>query len=158
MILQTIWRTGATLLLAIPAASPIHAQVASPGTCDGGRASDCRLLLAATMAFTDMLRTADPTPLRRHLDPRALWITVDGKVRSGADLIETVGRDAKRATATIERADVRFFGDVAIVTWQESWTAPDAAVKQGRLAGVDTWAQRGRTWKLVKTAEVRLAP
>lgn len=104
-----------------------------------------------------MLTTGDPAPLRRYLDPRALWVSTRGEVRSGAQLIEAISRDTRRATATLDRAAVRFFGDVAIVTWAESWTAPGALVEAGRLAGVDTWArQRGR-WRIVSTAETRLA-
>ncbi|MHA6723727.1 nuclear transport factor 2 family protein [Sphingomonas sp. RS2018] len=97
----------------------------------------------------------NPAPLRRHLDPRAIWVASDGQVRSGAQLIDLVSRDARRATARLEYARVRFFSNVAIVTWRETWTAPDATVKAGELTGVDAWVKTDQRWRLVSTAEVR---
>ncbi len=126
--------------------------------CDGGDRGSCRFILAAEAELTRMLVTADPAPLRRHLDPRALWITTRGEVRSGAEFIDFVSRDTRRATARLDRADVRFFGDVAVVRWTESWTAPGTAVPAGRISGIDTWArQRGR-WRIVMMTETPSAP
>lgn len=112
----------------------------------------------ATKAFTTMLVTADPSPLQRHLDPRALWVLSDGEVRSGPQLIDMVRRDTRRTTAKLDHAEVRFFANVAVVTWRESWTAPHAPVKAGQLAGVDTWMRRGRTWMVISTVETQLKP
>ena len=145
------------LLSATIATTPVRTPAGRSSDCDGGDHYSCRYILAATEAFTGMLATGDPGPLRRNLDPRALWVSSGGEVRSGAQLIEAVSRDTRRATARLDHAKVRFFGNVAIVTWEESWTAPAAAVKAGRLAGVDTWVRRGRRWRVISTAETRLA-
>ncbi|MFW2852149.1 nuclear transport factor 2 family protein [Sphingomonas sp. TX0543] len=138
---------------AILASAPVGAQADHSLRCDGADTESCAFLLAATRAFTDMLTTADPEPLRRNLDRRALWVSSDGKVRSGAEFIEAVRRDRRRATARLDRAEVRFFDNTAVVSWQESWTDPDAAVKAGHLAGVDTWVKRGQRWRVVSTVE-----
>jgi len=143
---------------AIIATAPAGLQNGRSRECDGADRSSCRYIFDATEAFTKMLVTADPAPLQRHLDPRALWILSDGQVRSGLQLIDTVRRDTRRATARLDHAHVRLFANVAIVTWRESWTAPDATVKVGQLAGVDTWFRHGRTWKVLSTVETRLNP
>lgn len=126
---------------------------ASEAACDGGRPRDCREIVAATAALTQMLVTSDPAPLRRYLDPRALWVTASGAIRSGDDLIASIRRDTPRAAATLDHVRVRFFGDSAIVVWRESWTAPGAS---GALAGVDTWVRRRGKWRIVTTAENRV--
>lgn len=143
---------------AIISTAPVRAQDARPLTCDGTDRSSCRYILDATEAFTKMLVTADPAPLQRHLDPQAVWILSDGEVRSGSQLIDTVRRDMRRTTAQLDHAQVRFFANVAIVTWRESWTAPDATVKVGQLAGVDTWIRQSGTWKVLSTVKTRLKP
>lgn len=148
-------------LLATPAiivAAPGGVTVEQPSTCDGGDGLGCRYILDATSSFANMLVTANPAPLQRHLDPRAIWVSSEGEVRSGAQLIDLVRHDMRRTTARLDHAQVRFFANVAVVTWQESWTAPAALVKAGRLAGVDTWVRRGRTWMVVSTVETRLKP
>ena len=145
-------------LLVLNTAAQARSQANQVSDCVGGDHDSCRYILAATAAFTGMLTTGDPTPLRRYLSTRALWVSSGGEVRSGAELIEAVIRDTRRATASLEHAEVRFFGDVAIVTWRESWTAPDTAVKAGRLAGVDTWVRQGGRWMVVATAETGPAP
>lgn len=146
------------LLTAMMAGLAGKARAEEPLGCDGGDRKSCRYILAATRELTRMLTTADPAPLQRHLDRRALWVSPSGEVRSGAELIEAISRDTRRATATLDRASVRFFGNVAIVTWEESWTAPGKPVEAGRLAGVDTWALHEGRWRIVATAETRLAP
>ncbi|MGJ3628585.1 nuclear transport factor 2 family protein [Sphingomonas sp. MMS24-JH45] len=94
--------------------------------------------IVATAALTQMLVSSDPTPLRRYLDPRALWISASGATRSGDELIAFVRRDTPRSTARLDAVRVRFFGATAVVVWREfSWTAAGAA---GALAGVDSWA------------------
>jgi hypothetical protein len=151
-------KTGLLAAAGMVAGSSAVAQDGGALNCDGGDRNSCRYILAAEAELTNMLVTADPAPLRRHLDPRALWITTRGEVRSGAEFVDFISRDTRRATAKLERAHVRFFGDVATVTWEESWTAPGTSIPAGRLAGVDTWArQRGR-WRLITMTETRLAP
>jgi hypothetical protein len=131
--------------LSMTGSAQVIAQVGPVTSCDGGDEESCRYILQATEDSTGMLVTGDPAPLRRHLDSRALWISTSGEVRSGEQLIAAVSGDARRATASLERANVRFFGNVAVVTWAESWTAPAACVPAGRLAGVDTWVDHDGT-------------
>lgn len=138
-------------------ATPAARQLSDGIVCDGGDAISCRHIIQATRELTGMLTTSNPAPLRRHLDPRALWVSTTGVVRSGQELIQFISRDSPRATARLDGASVRFFGDVAIVTWSESWTAPGAAVPAGRLAGVDTWAKRRGRWRIIAIAESRVA-
>lgn len=137
---------------------PTCAQPVGASVCDGGDRKSCSYIVAATAELTTMLTTADPAPLRRHLDRQALWISSAGQVRTGAQLMAFVARDVRRATARLDSVSVRFFGDVAIVTWKESWTAPGAKVAAGRLGGVDTWARRGGRWRIIATAEAHLVP
>ncbi len=145
-------------LVAAWALASVSADAGSPKLtdCAGGDPKSCNYILAATAELTTMLTNSDPAPLRRHLDPRALWVSTRGEVRTGAELIEVVRTDTRRATARLDRANARFFGNVAIVTWEESWTAPGATAASGRLAGVDTWARRHGHWKLITTVETRL--
>ena len=147
------------IVLVLAAAGAIDARPA-PGpakadmvVCEGGDASSCLHIVAATRALTRMLVTADPAPLRQHLDPRALWISSTGVVRSGAQLIRMVRGDVPRATATLDNVRVRFFDRGAVVTWRESWTSPGAAVSSGTLAGVDMWIRRRGRWAIVATTE-----
>jgi hypothetical protein len=133
-------------------------QAGTATSCDGGDPASCRYILRATEDLTGMLVTSNPAPLRRHLDPRAIWISSRGDVRSGEQLIAAVAGDSPRASASLDRANVRFFGDVAVVTWAESWTAPGRNVPAGRLAGMDTWAKIKGRWRIVATAESRLQP
>ncbi len=139
---------------AAPAAAPANDE----RSCDGGDTVSCRYIIQATREFTSMLTTSDPAPLRRHLDSRALWVSTAGIVHTGEQLIQSVSRDSPRAVATLDRVNVRFYDNVAIVIWSESWTSPGAAVPAGRLAGVDTWARRRGRWRLVLTAESRVPP
>jgi hypothetical protein len=153
-------RVGAWLLLATGTmvVTPAASRDEGSRACDGGDQKSCRFILAVTAELTKMLTTGDPAPMQRHLDPRALWVSTGGKVRTGAQLIEAIRRDERRTSSRLDRANVRFFGNVAIVTWGESWTAPGATVQAGRLAGVDTWAMHEGRWRIVTTAETRLTP
>lgn len=148
-----------TMLATVPAAaSGAPSSDTATTACHGGDRRDCRFILDATAELTTMLTSGDPAPFVRHLDPDALWISATGDIRSAAQLIDMVRRDDRRATAQLDRATVRIRGDLATVVWQESWTAPRAAVTSGRLAGVDTWVKRGRRWRIVSTVEMRPSP
>ncbi|KQS01903.1 hypothetical protein ASG11_13840 [Sphingomonas sp. Leaf357] len=149
---------GALLLATGMAATGAAAQNGTSIACDGGDPESCRFILTVTAELTDMLKTGDPTPLQRHLDPRALWVQSNGKVLAGTELIAAVRRDVRRATSKLDRANVRFFGNVAIATWEESWTAPGAVHEAGRLAGVDTWAKHRNRWRIITTAETLPTP
>jgi hypothetical protein len=140
------------------ASVPACAQPVGASVCDGGDRKSCSYIVAATAELTSMLTTANPAPLRRHLDREALWISSAGQLRTGAQLMAFVARDVRRATARLDRVSVRFFGDVAIVTWKESWTAPGTTAAAGRLGGVDTWAKRRGRWRIIATVEAHLAP
>ncbi|MEH3035838.1 MAG: nuclear transport factor 2 family protein [Sphingomonas adhaesiva] len=148
----------AAALLAMIATAPTASPGSAVTACHGGDRRDCRFILDATRELTTMLTSGDPAPFERYLDPRALWIGASGDIRSAAQLIDTVRRDDRRATARLDRATVRILDGVATVAWQESWTAPGAAVAAGRLAGVDTWVKRGRGWRIVSTVETRPTP
>lgn len=142
---------------ALSSGAQLHARPSTTG-CDGGDEASCRLILKATAELTGMLVTSDPAPLRQHLDPRAIGVSARGQVRSGKDLIALVAGDKPRATAKLDAANVRFFGETAIVTWTESWTAPGRTPSAGRLSGVDSWARRAGQWKIVATAESVIQP
>lgn len=150
--------SGMLAFLVMIGSAQATAQVRGVTSCEGGDPQSCHYILRATEDLTGMLVSGDPGPLRRHLDPRALWVSTRGDVRSGEQLIASVAQDSRRATSMLDRANVRFFGDVAVVTWAESWTAPSLSVPAGRLAGVDTWVKRDGLWRIIATAESRLQP
>ena len=151
------WTILALLVAASAAFSgPADAAPEGAASCNGGDRRSCAYIIAATTELTSMLVTANPRPLQRHLHPRALWVSTRGEVRTGAQLIEAITRDAPRAAARLDQVSVHFFGDTAIVTWQESWTSPKADPASGRLAGVDTWSRHRGRWRIVATTEAHL--
>jgi len=144
---------GAALLCTAGAPAPARAPV---GSCTGpGDAAACDHIIAAEAQFAAMLVSGDPTPVETHLADDAVWTLGDGRTWTKPEAIAAIRTGPRMARSDLMRADVRLFGDVAVVQWIETWETQGPAGKPGRTFGTDTWCRRGGRWRIIASQEAR---
>jgi Domain of unknown function (DUF4440) len=73
---------------------------------------------------------------------------LDGKVLDKARAIKGAQTAGDSFVSNhLDYANVRFFGDTAVVQGSETWTRKDG--RKGHFVWVDTWVRRAGQWQIV---------
>ena len=126
------------------------------GSCRG--ASDpaaCDHIIEAETQFAVMLVSGDPKPVETYLADDAVWTLADGRTWTKPEAIVAISNGPRMAQSELARADVRMFGDVAVVQWIETWVTPGPTGGPGRTFGTDTWSKRDGRWRIIASQEAR---
>jgi ketosteroid isomerase-like protein len=98
-------------------------------------------------AWAESVATNDASVVTRILADDVVWV-LDGKVLDKARAVKGAQTAGDSFVSNhLDYANVRFFGDVAIVQGSETWTRKDG--RKGHFVWVDTWVRRGGQWQIV---------
>jgi hypothetical protein len=89
----------------------------------------------------------DASVVRRILAEDCLWI-VGGTALDKAGAVSAAARGSADLVATrLDHADVRLYGNAAVVQGSDTWTRKDG--KTGHLVWTHTWIKRDGQWQIV---------
>lgn len=98
-------------------------------------------------AWAESVATNDASVVKRILADDVVWV-LDGKILDKPRAVAGAQRGPGNFVSNhLDYANVRFFGDTAVVQGSETWTKKDG--KKGHFVWVDTWARRGGQWQIV---------
>jgi len=114
-----------------------------------------RYIKASEAAWAESVATNDSSVVRRILADDAVWV-LDGRVISKSQAVAEAAHAADHFLSDhLEYANVRFFGDVAVVQGSENWTQKSG--KKGRFVWTDTWLRRNGQWQIVAAEDVSVS-
>jgi len=98
-------------------------------------------------AWAESVATNDASVVKRILADDAVWV-LDGKVLDKSRAVTGAQQGPGNFVSNhLDYANVRFFGDTAVVQGSETWTKKDGG--KGHFVWVDTWVRRGGRWQIV---------
>lgn len=110
---------------------------------------------ASEAAWAESVPTNDSSVVKRILADDVVWV-MDGEVLDKPAAIRlTEGEPNDFASNHLEYANVRIFGDTAIVQGKEAWTKKDG--KRGYFVWTDTWLRRNGQWQIIAAEDVSVS-
>ena len=111
-----------------------------------------RYIKDSESAWAESVSTNDPSVVQRILADDCVWV-LDGEVIGKARAVS----DARKGPGDflsnhLDYANVRFFGDTAVVQGSETWTRKSG--RKGHFVWTDTWVQRNGQWQIVAAEDV----
>jgi len=106
-----------------------------------------RYIRESEAAWAASVATGDAAVVRRILADDLVWVLdaeVLNKSRTVADAEQGPG---DFLSSHLDYANVRFFGDTAVVQGSETWTRKGG--RKGRFVWTDTWVRRNGQWQIV---------
>ena len=146
-----VCRMGAVIALMLVGNAP-----AVETACHGER-SVCGALVAGERDLASLLVSGDVRIVERLFATDAVWTLASGTRWSKREAVAALRSAPKMASSRLVRADVRQFGGVAVVLWEEAFRAA-ADAREQRTFGTDTWLRRSGRWQIVASHEGRAAP
>lgn len=146
-------RSPIPMILLLCASALIMSLQARPAT---GPAEDEAAIRHLNEQVLKAYNTGDLATVERILDPGFTLATDSGQTTKAQQMERARQRENLPSTVqlTIENAQIRFFGDTALLTEVEKWGDP------ADTAGFQTtsiWVKRGPDWKLVHLHYSQLA-
>jgi ketosteroid isomerase-like protein len=106
----------------------------------------------SSSAWAESVVTNDASVVKRILADDFVWVR-EGKVLDKSRAL-TVARQGSGDLVSnhLDYANVRFFGDTAVVQGSETWTRKDG--RSGHFVFIDTWVRRNGIWQIVAAVDV----
>jgi ketosteroid isomerase-like protein len=102
--------------------------------------------------WAESVATNDASVVKRILADDFVWV-LEGKVLDKARAITGAQQGPRDFVSNhMDCANVRFFGDTAVVQGSETWTRKDG--RSGHFVWIDSWIRRGGTWQIVAAEDV----
>ena len=116
------------------------------------RAEAEKYIKDSSSAWAESVATNDASVVQRILAEDFVWVR-EGKVldKSGAVTVAQQG-PGDLVSNHLEYANVRFFGDTAVVQGSETWTRKGG--RSGHFLFIDTWVRRDGIWQIVAAVDV----
>jgi hypothetical protein len=119
---------------------------------DYSRAEAQKYIKDSTSAWAESLATNDASVVRRILADDFVWVR-EGEVLDKSRAVTEAQRGPGDLDSNhLDYADVRFFGDAAVVQGRETWTRKGG--RSGHFVFIDTWVRRGGIWQIVAAVDV----
>ncbi len=128
--------------------APIHVFGAFP---DYSQSDSERYIKESEAAWAESVSTNDSSVVNRILADDVVWV-LDGRILDKAQAVAGAANGPHVLSNHLEYANVRFFGNVAVVQGREIWTRKDG--KKGRFVWTDTWVRRNGQWQIVAAEDV----
>jgi ketosteroid isomerase-like protein len=106
----------------------------------------------ASSAWAESVVTNDASVVKRILADDFVWVR-EGKVLDKSRAVTVAQQGPGDLVSNhLDYANVRFFGDTAVVQGRETWTRKGG--RSGYFVFIDTWVRRGGIWQIVAAVDV----
>ena len=113
-----------------------------------------RYIKASESAWAESVSTNNPSVLKRILASDFVWV-LDGAVWNKARAIaDAEAGPGDFLSDHLNYANVRFFGNTAVVQGSETWTRKGG--RKGRFVWTDTWIRRNGEWQIVQAEDITI--
>jgi hypothetical protein len=103
-------------------------------------------------AWAESVATNDASVVKRILADEVVWVR-DGEVLDKSRAVTLAQQGPGDFVSNhLDYANVRFFGDTAVVQGGETWTRKGG--RSGHCVFIDTWVRRDGIWEIVAAADV----
>lgn len=106
---------------------------------------------ASEAAWAESVATNDASVVKRILADDVVWV-LDGEVIDKRAAVRGAEQGPYVVSNHLEYANVRIFGDMAVVQGSEIWERKGN--KKGRFVWTDTWLRRNGQWQIVAAEDV----
>lgn len=111
-----------------------------------------RYIQQSEAAWSESVATNDASVVTRILADDVVWV-LDGKILDKAQAVKNAANGPYHfASAHLDYAHVRFFGEVAVVQGSETLTEKDGS--KSHSVWIDTWVHRNGQWQIVAAEDV----
>jgi hypothetical protein len=105
-------------------------------------------------AWAESVATSNASVVERILADDCVWV-LDGRILTKSQAVaEAKSGPGDFLSNHLDYAQVRFFGDTAVVQGSEVWTRKGG--RKGRFVWTDTWIRRNGKWQIVAAEDVSL--
>ena len=116
------------------------------------RAEAEKYIKDSSSAWAESVTTDDASVVKRILADDFVWVR-EGKVLDKSRAVTVTQQGPGDLVSNhLDYANVRFFGDTAVVQGSETWTRLDG--RSGHFIFIDTWVRRGGIWQIVAAVDV----
>jgi len=111
-----------------------------------------RYIKESEAAWAESVATNDASVVKRILADDVVWV-LDGEILDKAQAVKQAANGPYDFVSDhLDYANVRFFGDIAVVQGSETLTHKDG--KKSHSVWIDTWARRNGEWQIVAAEDV----
>jgi hypothetical protein len=103
-------------------------------------------------AWAESLATNDASVVKRILADDFVWVREGAVLDKSRAVTEAQQGPGDLVSNHLDYANVRFFGDTAVVQGQETWTRKGG--RSGHFVFIDTWVRRDGVWQIVAAVDV----
>jgi hypothetical protein len=124
----------------------------SPAVESYSRAEAEKYIKDSALAWAESVATNDASVVKRILADEFVWVR-EGEVLDKARAVTLAQQGPGDFVSNhLDYANVRFFGDTAVVQGSERWTRKGG--RSGHCVFIDTWVRRGGVWEIVAAVDV----
>jgi hypothetical protein len=109
----------------------------------------------SSSAWAESVATNDSSIVKRILADDIVWVREGKVLDKSRAVIEAQQGPGDLVSNHLDYANVRFFGDTAVVQGGETWTRKDGC--SGHFVFIDTWLHRGGNWQIVAAVDVSVS-
>ncbi len=116
------------------------------------RAEAEKYIKDSSSAWAESVATNDASVVRRILADDFVWVK-EGRVLDKSSAVTGAQKGPGDFVSNhLDYANVRFFGETAVVQGGETWTRTGG--RSGQFVFIDTWICRGGIWQIVAAVDV----
>lgn len=111
-----------------------------------------RYIKSSEAAWAESVGTNDSSVVERILAEDCIWV-LDGRILTKSEAVaEAKSGPGNFVSNHLDYAQVRFFGNTAVVQGSERWTRTGG--RKGHFIWTDTWLRRKGKWQIVAAEDV----
>ena len=116
------------------------------------RAEAEKYIKDGSAAWAESVATNDASVVKRILADDFVWVR-EGNVLDKSRAVSVAQQGPGDLVSNhLDYANLRFFGDTAVVQGSETWTRKGGS--SGHFIFIDTWVRRGGLWQIVAAVDV----
>ncbi|HWZ63471.1 MAG TPA: nuclear transport factor 2 family protein [Steroidobacteraceae bacterium] len=119
---------------------------------DYSRAEAEKYIRDSSSAWAESVATNDASVVKRILADDFVWVREGEVLDKHRAVFGALQGPGDFVSNYLDYANVRFFGDTAVVQGSETWTRTGG--RSGQCVFVDTWVRRDGIWQIVAAVDV----